>query len=108
MVRTMARKLYISIPIAHRDIEEQKAHAADVAKRMSHFYEIANPFYNGVPEDAHPSQHMRADFKMLLDCDAIFMCKGWEDSEGCLAEFYVATKCHIEVLYESGTSEYFR
>lgn len=104
----MKKKLYISIPISGLDIETQKTHAADVAKRLSELYDIVNPFYNGVQIDAHPSEHMRADFKLLLDCDSIIMCKGWEDSSGCVAEFEVARCCHMEILYESGTSIYFR
>jgi hypothetical protein len=104
----MKKKIYISIPIAHREIDEQKAHAARVERYLEDYYEVINPFNNGVPADAHPSEHMRADFKLLLEADAIFMCKGWEDSRGCMAEWTVATSCHMDVLYECGRAEYFR
>ena len=102
------KKIYISIPISHLDYENQKTHAEMLERALSHLYEVVSPFRNGVPMDAHPSEHMRVDFKLLLDCDAIFMARGWEDSRGCVAEWTVATSCHMEVIYESKESEYYR
>ena len=105
----MAKKrLYISLPITGKDLDEQRQYAAKVAAYMSDYYEIVNPFSNGVPVDAHPSEHMRADFKLLLECDAVIMCKGWEDSSGCVAEHCVARCCHMNIIYESGYSSYYR
>lgn len=101
--------IYISIPITGLDIEKQKARASEVEESLSHFFdEVVNPFRNGVPIDAHPSEHMRADFKLLLECDAIYMCRGFEDSSGCMAEFEVARCCHMDIVYESNRAEYYR
>ena len=105
----MKEKIYLSIPISHLDYYEQKEHAERIERYLENFYdEVLSPFRNGVDVDSHVSEHMRADFKMLLECDAIFMCKGWEDSRGCRDEFMVATDCHMEVLYELNHAEYFR
>ena len=105
----MGKTIYISLPIAGLDLQEQIAHAENVEKTLEHFYEkVLNPFDNGVPLDAHPSLHMRADFKMLLEADAIFMCDGWEESSGCVAEWTVAKCCHMDIKYESDTAKYFR
>ena len=105
----MKKKIYVSIPISHLNYDGQKEHAERVEKYLENFYdEVLSPFRNGVDMDAHPSEHMRADFKMLLECDAIFMCKGFEDSRGCIAEWTVATSCHMEVLYELNHAEFFR
>lgn len=105
----MKKKIYLSVPISHLDYEKQKEHAEKVGRYMEDMgFEVLSPFNNGVPDDAHPSEHMRADFKLLLEADAIFMCKGWEDSRGCMAEWTVATSCHMDVLYECGRAEYFR
>lgn len=43
---------------------------------------------------------MRADLKLLLDCDAIFMLKGWEASTGATCEHGVAIICGMSVMYE--------
>lgn len=101
-------KIYISIPISHFDIEERRRYAENVESALSHFYDVVNPLKNGVAQDAHPSEHMRVDFRNLLDCDAIFMCRGWEDSAGCVGEHTVARLCHITIIYEVDQCEYYR
>lgn len=96
----MAKKVYISLPISHFDLDERKAYAKEKEKFLQHFFEVVNPFDNDVPGDAHWSVHMRKDMKMLLECDTIYMCKGWEMSKGCKLEFDVATSCGLSVMYE--------
>lgn len=58
-----------------------------------------NPFDNGLPEDAPRHEHMRKDLRMLLRCNAIVLCPGWERSEGCLLECSVAKQCAIRITY---------
>lgn len=96
----MSKRVYISLPIAHYDLEERKEYAQRVEDMLSHFYSVVNPLKNGLPEDADWKVHMRKDIQDLLTCDAIFMCNGWETSVGCKLEFDVATSCGLEVLYE--------
>lgn len=96
----MSKRVYISLPIAHYDLEERKEYAQRVEDMLSHFYSVVNPLKNGLPEDADWKVHMRKDIQDLLTCDAIFMCNGWEMSNGCKLEFDVATSCGLEVLYE--------
>lgn len=105
----MKKKIYISIPISHLNYDEQKEHAEKVGRFFEEEgYEVLSPFNNGVALEEHDSVHMRADFKMLLKADAIFLCKGWEDSRGCRDEFTIAADCHMEMFYESGHAEYYR
>ena len=61
-------KIYISGPIAHYDLHERK-HAFLMAKERleSQGYDPVNPFDNGVPDNAHWREHMRADIAMLLN-----------------------------------------
>lgn len=63
-------KIYISGPIAHYDLHERK-HAFLMAKERleSQGYDPVNPFDNGVPDNAHWREHMRADIAMLLKID---------------------------------------
>jgi hypothetical protein len=44
---------------------------------------------------------MRADYKLMLDCDAVFFCKGWQSSIGCQNEHNVAISSGLEVIYET-------
>ena len=48
------------------------------------------------------AEYMRADLKMLLQCDTIYMLKGWEGSAGARAELSVAQACKMRVIFEEG------
>lgn len=89
-------KCYISLPITGYDLAERRETAARIeAMLQSHGYETANPLNKGLPDDAPYHEHMRQDLKLLLDCDVIYLAKGWEHSEGCRFESYVAGICGI-------------
>lgn len=99
----MKKKVYISGPIAHYDIEERKAAFAKAAITLrSEGFEPVNPFCNPLHlngrEDADWRDHMREDIKMLLDCDYIVLLPNWEKSNGCKLELDVASSCGIEIL----------
>ena len=97
---TMVKKIYMSLPISHFDLEERREYAQKVEDALSHFYEVVNPLKNGIDIDAHWSVHMRKDIANLLECDVIYMCKDWQWSHGCKLEHDVATSCGLEVKYE--------
>ena len=94
-------KVYISIPITGWDFEEQKRHAEDVASfLLAAGHTPVSPFDNGLDYNASYEDHLREDTKMLLDCDAILMCKGYYVSHGCTFERDVAVKCGLKVVTE--------
>lgn len=93
-------KVYISIPIAGKDITAQREYASDVAWLLAKFgHEPFDPFRNGLPEESPREEHMRKDLRMLLRCNAIILCPGWEHSEGCLLECCVAKQCGMRITY---------
>ena len=96
---TRMRQVYISGAIAHHDLAERKA-AFKTAERWlaSMGFRPVNPFDNGLPDEAHWQEHMRADIGLLLRCDLIYMLRGWEHSKGAKLEHDVATSCGIQVL----------
>lgn len=92
-------KVYISLPIAGRDMENVIGQADEAVERLSNLgYEPVSPTDNGVDRDAPTSEHMKADYKLLLGCDAIYLCEGWEYSHGCMDELHVAADCRLAVL----------
>ena len=94
------KKCYISIPITGRDIDEVKKEIENYKTRLrSKGYSPVSPFDRNVDFNATHEQHMREDFKLLLDCDAILMARDWEHSVGCRAELNVALACGIKVIY---------
>ena len=94
-------RVYISGAIAHHDIVERKATFKAAGCYLSlKGYDAVNPFDNGVSDDADWHEHMRADIRMLVDCDAIYMLRGWEQSKGAKLELDVASSCGLTVMFE--------
>ena len=92
-------KVYISAPITGFDLDERKRYFGDIAATLKlHGYEPVNPMKNGVPLDADVKEHLRVDFRNLLDCDYILLCDGWENSRGCQKEASLALWCGIPML----------
>ena len=94
-------KCYISGAITHHDLKERMDtfdRAAAVLEKAG--YTPVNPFKNGVPQAEHWTKHMRSDIGLLVQCDCIYMLKGWELSKGAKLEFDVANSCGIKVLFE--------
>ena len=44
------------------------------------------------------AEYLRRDLRLLLDCDAIAMLPGWEDSKGAALERHVAATLGLAVL----------
>jgi len=100
--KKMNKKVYISGAIAHYDLEERKAAFGNAERFLAlKGYNPVNPFKNGLPDEAHWREHMRADIALLLGCDYIYMLRGWELSKGAKLELDVASSCGIEVLFEN-------
>lgn len=94
-------RIYISGAIAHHDLDERKAAFGMAARYLGlKGYEPVNPFDNGVADDADWRQHMRADIRMLVECDSIYMLQGWEQSKGAKLELDVASSCGLTVMFE--------
>ena len=94
-------KIYLSGPITGFDlVEREKAFSEEERKFKSRGYDVFNCFKNGVPLSAPASEHLKADMKMLPDCDTIYFMKGWEKSEGCNLEFNVAHALKLKMIFE--------
>ena len=83
-------KIYISVPISGRPIEEAR-HEADLTKRMLSIqgHQPVNPFEIYAGKNPTYEDHLACDLRALMDCDAIYMCPGWGLSIGCTIEFNV-------------------
>jgi len=93
-------KVYVSLPITGRKRESVRAAAGEAAMRLSALgYAAVSPLDNGLEWDAPHEAHMRADFKALLGCGAVYFCEGYIGSKGCLAESMVASSCGMRCAY---------
>ncbi|WP_255493271.1 DUF4406 domain-containing protein [Dysgonomonas sp. HDW5B] len=64
-------KVYIS-GLPYNEVERKFNKAEEKLQLLG--YQTVNPLNNGVPKDSTWNEHMRADLKLLLDCDAIYLC----------------------------------
>lgn len=103
------KSIYISIPITgHEATYEQRLDAAvEYVKKMYPKYkiiitpkEIAERLEKYKPTKPKYSDYLLADLKEIRHCDAIFMCRGWSDSDGCYAEWSFAWAIGLKILYK--------
>ena len=102
-------KIYISIPITGQEATyEQRLDAAvEYVKKMYPKYdiiitpkEVAERLENYEPMKPKYKDYLLADLKEIRHCDAIFMCRGWSDSDGCYAEWSFAWAIGLTILYK--------
>lgn len=86
------KKIYISGPISGMPDGNRAAfEAAAIALRERYpEVQIVNPCDNGLLHDSTWVEHMRANIKILVDCDAICMLPGWRDSAEGNTEYGIA------------------
>ena len=89
-------KVYISGPITGIDFGNRFAFSCARNALELCGYEVVDPSDVKLDDDATWADYMRADLKLLLDCDYIFMLEGWEDSKGARIERELAERLGIE------------
>ena len=94
-------KIYISGKISGTNLTETRKRFAAVAKATKRLgYEPVNPFENGLTEHDTWEAHIVKDIDTLLQCKAIYMLQGWQDSKGARIEHYIATEIGLSITYE--------
>ena len=103
------KSIYVSLPISgHEDTYEQRLDAAVkyVKENYTEYVYIITPKYIAERlEDYQPmkpkyKEYLLADMEAIAHCDAIFICKGWRDSKGCLVEWAFARAIGLTILYQ--------
>ena len=95
-------KVYISLPVTGKDLEQQKRYALDIAAFLLELGATpVLPFGKpGVPDYAPYETHIRENLKLLLGCDVIYQCHGWSQSTGCVLESNVASMCGLGLIMD--------
>lgn len=106
------KKVYISIPMTGKDMKEQRERARLWHRffRVGAAYQVINPFYLGDFLDAiHEKsglkpptyeEYLDYDIRELANCTHIFLCDGWTESKGCMAEVDEAIKLGLQFITE--------
>lgn len=106
-------RLYLSLPISGKPTKERMAYANQMRDALTEFWK-GNGLFKGVSElkiitpfDVNENEDkdsyarkMGNDIEALLECDAIFLCEGWQNSKGCMAEFEMAKIYGKEIIFE--------
>ena len=103
------KTIYISLPITgHEDTYEQRLNAAVAYVKVMHTEyeyiitpkEIAERLEDYQPMKPKYKEYLIADMEAIAHCDAIFMCNGWHDSDGCFAEHAFARAIGLTIFYQ--------
>lgn len=94
-------RVYISGQITGLPPEEYAALFSAAEQRLAaRGYAVVNPLNNGLPHFAPWVEQMKADIRLLLDCDAVFMLPNWELSHGATLEREIAKGLGLRIEYE--------
>ena len=93
------KKIYISGKITNNANYKAEFEAAGLALKIAGFQPV-NPAEEHLPDGATWADYMRHDIKLLCDCDAIYMLRGWRESAGAKIEHKLARDLGIEIIYE--------
>lgn len=91
-------KVYISGPITGIDFGNRFAFMAARCGLELCGYEVVDPSEVQLSDAATWADYMKADLKLLLDCDYIYMLEGWENSKGARLERELAENLGIEEI----------
>lgn len=75
-------------------------------REVSRYHKAINPvdisdaLDDVLPYPADYEDYMRADLDILKDCDAIYMLRGWTNSNGARREFDFAKRNGLAVYFE--------
>lgn len=92
-------KIYLSGGISGRNYDVVEAEFYEAEQRLQKKgYEVVNPLNNGLTTDHLWQEHMRADLKLMLECDTIYMLKGWRASKGAKIEYELALTLGFSII----------
>lgn len=95
------KKIYISGQISGLTPDEYRANFLEAARQLhAQGYEVISPIFNGVDATQPWQVNMKADIRLLLECDAIYMLPNWELSNGATLEREIAKALGFVIEYE--------
>lgn len=93
------KKIYISGPISGLPLETVYNNFTNVeVQLLEQGYEVVNPLNNGLSTNATWEEHMRADLRLLMECDTIYLLKGYKDSKGAMIEYDLARILDYDII----------
>ena len=104
------KRIYISLPIKNTGFttKQRIEYANEIRWLLWLRYDAINenvivitPFDVNENEDKDSyARKMGNDIEALLECDAVYFCEGWQNSDGCKLEFAAAKIYKKEIIIE--------
>ena len=95
---TEKKIVYISLPITGVKESDIMANITFAKMKINAIGNIGVFSYNPNDTNKPYSYYMAKSIELLLECDAIYLCKGWKKSKGCRAEYEVAKIYGKEII----------
>lgn len=94
------KRIYISGKITGLEESVYTKNFNDAEERLKDEYEVVNPLK--IKPEGEPTweNYMKADLKAMLDCECIYMLKGWTLSSGAIIEHNLAYELKFEIIYQ--------
>ena len=93
------KRIYIAGPMTGQPDHNYPAFHAAAERFRQAGWEVVNPAENfGGRTDLPRESYLRADVALLVECDAVAMLPGWEDSRGAKMEYLLARELTLPVL----------
>ena len=100
-------KVYISLPMKGLDLHRQRMIANEISIVLkSKGYITVNPFElcemvnKSLNDEHYYAECMGKDIAELLKCDAVYFCKGWDRSDGCVLEYWAAEIYNKKIIMQ--------
>lgn len=97
-------RIYLSGPITGALDYQRKFNLAEIRLKDAG-YSVVNPAKCNcsLPVDTKHEEFMHVCFAQMDLCDAVYMLKGWDKSNGCRQEFEYASRNGMTITFEGGT-----
>lgn len=99
-------KIYISLPISGQENKAREKAEKIKGTLSKKGYHVISPFDIYPGKNPIYEDYICFDLRVMMDCDAIYFCEGWEQSCGCGIEHDVVMrlkaygKKDFKVMYE--------
>ena len=93
------KRIYLAGPMTGLPDHNFPAFHAAAKRLTTAGWEVCNPAENfGGRTDLPREQYLRADVAMLVQCEAIALLPGWEDSRGAQLEYLIARELNLAIF----------
>lgn len=97
-------KIYIAGPMrGYKDLNFPAFYRAE-KELKSGMWDVVNPAELNPDPETPWVDCMRVDIKALADCDAIYLLRGWENSDGANIEYYIARALKLQIIFQTNNN----